>query len=159
MGSNVAQWFANRKWVLAAAGVPLLVAAWWAFRPEKLWINERVNEPAPFSSSVDLQPLYTGRLQGKGQPLVGRATVYKTGTGREYLDLAGFSGSSSGLRIALVRSGKEGSHQRIELGGLTTQNDQKFDLPDSVDLSQYHTIVIYRGRPNILLGSAQLDKF
>src|SRR5258707_104957 len=39
--------------VVAAAGGPVPVAAWWAFRPEKLWINDKVDEPAPFASSLD----------------------------------------------------------------------------------------------------------
>jgi len=55
----------HRKWILAAVGLPILVAAWWAFRAEKLWINQKVSEAAPFASSTDPQALYTGRLEGK----------------------------------------------------------------------------------------------
>jgi hypothetical protein len=64
----------HRKWILAIIGFPILAAAWWAFRPEKLWINQKVNEPAPFASSTDPQPLYTGRLEGKAHQTSGRAT-------------------------------------------------------------------------------------
>ena len=63
----------HRKWILAAIGLPILVAAWWAFRPEKLWINQKVNDPAPFGSSTDPQPLYTGRLEGKTHQTSGRS--------------------------------------------------------------------------------------
>lgn len=160
MRNNIAHWFARKKWIPAAAGVPVLVAAWWAFRPEKLWINERVNEPAPFSSVADPQPLYTGRLQGNGQPLAGRATVYKTASGLEYLRLTSFRRSSgTGLRVALLRSGGAKPDQRIDLGVLSIQSDQQFDLPDSVDLGQYHTIAIYSERPNRLFGLVQLEPF
>jgi hypothetical protein len=53
----------RRKRILAAAGLPVLVAAWWAFRPEKLFINERVNEPASFLASSDPPPVLTGGLK------------------------------------------------------------------------------------------------
>jgi len=65
MNTHVGSWVLHGKWILAAVGLPILVAAWWAFRPEKLWINQKVSEPAPFGSSTDPQPLYTGRLEGK----------------------------------------------------------------------------------------------
>jgi hypothetical protein len=45
MKSNVGSLVSGRKWILVAAGLPILVAAWWAFRPEKLWINQKVSEP------------------------------------------------------------------------------------------------------------------
>ena len=58
-------------------GLLVLVALWWAFRPEKLWINEKVNEAAPFDTSAGPQPILTGRFEGKTQQTSGRATVYK----------------------------------------------------------------------------------
>jgi len=77
MNTHVGSWVLHRKWILAAVGLPILVAAWWAFRPEKLWINQKVSEPAPFASSTDPQPLYTGRLEGKAHQTSGRATIYR----------------------------------------------------------------------------------
>ena len=47
MSDIVTSWLIRRKWILVGVGVPVLVAAWWAFRPEKLWVNVKVNEPAP----------------------------------------------------------------------------------------------------------------
>ena len=87
-------WFSRRKWVLVAVGLPILVAAWWAFRPEKLWINQKVSEQAPFASSSDPQPLYTGRLEGKAHQTSGRATIYKAPDGTQYLRLTDFTTSN-----------------------------------------------------------------
>jgi hypothetical protein len=39
----VDSWLSRNKWILVAVGLPMAVAAWWAFRPEKLWINERAS--------------------------------------------------------------------------------------------------------------------
>ena len=49
MIAGASSWLSRKKWLLAGIGVPILVAAWWAFRPEKLWINKQVSEPAPFA--------------------------------------------------------------------------------------------------------------
>src|SRR3974390_256860 len=63
---------ARRRLILTPIGIPVLVTAWWAFRPEKLWINQKVDEPAPFASTDDPQPLYTGALEGKAHQTSGR---------------------------------------------------------------------------------------
>ncbi len=102
MNTHVGSWVLHRKWILAAVGLPILVAAWWAFRPEKLWINQKVSEPAPFASSTDPQPLYTGRLEGKAHQTTGRATIYKTPDGKQYLRLTDFS-TSNGPDVHVTR--------------------------------------------------------
>ena len=94
MNAQLGFWQSRRKWILAAVALPILVAAWWAFRPEKLWINQKVSEPAPFSSSADPQPLYTGRLEGAAHQTSGRATIYGTADARQYLRLTDFSTSN-----------------------------------------------------------------
>jgi hypothetical protein len=38
----------------------ILLASWYLFRPEKLFINKRVNEAAPFASKHSEERLYTG---------------------------------------------------------------------------------------------------
>jgi hypothetical protein len=75
------RWFLRRKWILLSIGVPVLAALWWAFRPEKLWITEKVHEPAPFDTSGDPQPILTGRFESTTQQTSGRATIYITGHG------------------------------------------------------------------------------
>ncbi len=40
MDAHIGSWFSRRKWVLVAVGLPVLIGVWWAFRPEKLWINQ-----------------------------------------------------------------------------------------------------------------------
>src|SRR5215467_4746424 len=55
----------RKKWIAAAIGVPLLIGAWWAFRPEKLFINQKVSESAPVAVGSEPEPIYTGKLEGK----------------------------------------------------------------------------------------------
>jgi len=159
---------AQRKWLLAVS-LPVLIAAWWAFRPERLWINQRVNEPAPFASTSDPQPLYTGRLQGAAHQTSGRATVYKAADGTEYLRLTDFS-TSNGPDVHVVLSQSEDANLKqeivkgrldtVELGALKgNQGDQNYDVPTSVDLQRYDAVVIYCERFHAVFGVAKLEQF
>ena len=162
-------WLSGKKWILAVIGVPVLVAAWWAFRPEKLWVNVKVNEPAPFGSSADLQPLYTGLLAGRAHPTSGRASIYQTPEGKRDLRLTDFLTSNGpDVHVVLAQSADETLKQdfvkdqlnSVELGLLkANQGDQNYDLPDSADLSRYDAVVIYCERFHAVFGVAKLDKF
>ena len=169
MDTRIGFRLSHRKWILAAIGLPILVSAWWAFRPEKLWINQKVNDPAPFVSSTDPQPLYTGRLEGKAHQTSGRATIYRTSDGRQYLRLTDFMTSNGpDVHVLLARSADEhlkqdfvkGELTSLELGPLkANQGDQNYGLPDSADLTKYDAVVIYCVRFHVVFGLAKLEKF
>jgi hypothetical protein len=169
MNTHVGSWVLHRKWILAAVGLPILVAAWWAFRPEKLWINQKVSEPAPFASSTDPQPLYTGRLENKAHQTSGRATIYKTPDAKQYLRLTDFSTSNGpDVHVVLARGDEanltqeivKGQLDSVELGSLKgNQGDQNYDLPASVDLQKYNAAVIYCERFHAVFGVARLEPF
>jgi len=153
---------------LVAVGIPILVSAWWAFRPEKLWINQKVSEPSPFDSSADPQPLYTGRLEGKAHQTSGRATIYRTPDHKQYLRLTDFSTSNGpDVHIVLASSDDKNLSQEIvtgldsvELGSLKgNQGDQNYDLPASVDLQKYNVAVVYCERFHAVFGFARLGQF
>ena len=160
---------ARRKLMLTAIGIPLLVAAWWAFRPEKLWINQKVDEPAPFASAADPQPLYTGTLEGKAHQTSGRATIYAAAGGKQYLRLTDFRTSNGpDVHVLLARAEDQSLNQEIVKGGLDSvelgalkgnQGDQNYDLPTSVDLSKYNAVVIYCERFHAVFGVARLEQF
>lgn len=159
----------NKKWIWAVVGIPALILAWWAFRPEKLWINQRVSEPAPFAANSDSQPLYTGLLTGKAHSTSGRASIYKMPDGKRYLRLTDFATSNGrDVHVVLAESGDENLAKdfvkddltSVELGPLkTNQGDQNYDLPDSVDLQKYNAVVIYRERFHAVFGLAHLEQF
>jgi hypothetical protein len=169
MSDRAISWLSRKKWILAGIGIPVLVAAWWAFRPEKLWVNVKVNEPAPFGSSADLQPLYTGLLDGRAHPTSGRASIYQALDGKRDLRLTDFMTSNGpDVHVVLAQSSDEnlgqsfvkGQLNDVELGLLkANQGDQNYDLPDSADLSRYDAVVIYCERFHAVFGVAKLDKF
>jgi len=161
-------WLTRKKWVLVGVSVPVLVALWWAFRPEKLWINQKVDEAAPFASTADPQPLYTGTLEGKAHQTRGRATIYKTPSGGEYLRLTDFSTSNGPDVHVLLARDDENLRQEIvksqldsiELGSLKgNQGDQNYDVASSADLNRYNAVVIYCERFHAIFGVARLEQF
>ena len=169
MSDSVTSWLSGKKWILAGIAVTVLVAAWWVFRPEKLWVNVKVNEPAPFGSSGDLQPLYTGLLAGRAHPTSGRASIYQTPDGKRDLRLTDFMTSNGpDVHVLLAQSTDEnlkqdfvkGELNSIELGQLkANQGDQNYGLPDSADLSRDDAVVIYCERFHVVFAVAKLDKF
>jgi Electron transfer DM13 len=169
MSGGLISWLRGKKWILAGIGVPILVVAWWVFRPEKLWVNVKVNEPAPLGSSADLQPLYTGLLAGKVHPTSGRASIYQMLDGKRELRLSDFMTSNGpDVHVLLAQAADEnlkqdfvkGELNSVELGLLkANQGDQNYDLPGSVDLSRYDAVVIYCERFHAVFGVAKLDKF
>lgn len=162
-------WLSRNKWTLAAIGVPIIVVAWWEFRPEKLWINQRVNEPAPSALASDPQPLYTGLLTGEAHPTSGRASIYQAPDGKRDLRLTDFATSNGpDVHVVLAQRGDDalnhdivkGQLDFVELGLLkANQGNQNYALPDSVDLNRYDDVVVYCERFNAVFGVAKLERF
>jgi hypothetical protein len=153
------RWLLRWKWTLVALGLPVLVALWWAFRPEKLWINQKVNEPVPFDTSADPKPVLTGRFEAKAEQTSGRATIYKKPGGEEYLRLSDFAAANAPDAHVWLGRG-EGDLNRIDLGPLkSNRGDQNYDLPAATDLSKYDAVVIYSEQSHAVSGLARLESF
>jgi hypothetical protein len=169
MNTDKGSWLSRSRRILLLIGVPVLVGAWWAFRPEKLFINQKVSEAAPAALSSEPEPLYIGKLEGKIHPTSGRATIYKNKDGKEYLRLSDFTTSNGpDVHVILVRAEDKaleqeivkGDLERVELGTLKgNQGDQNYDLPAAVDLNQYQAVAIYCERFHAIFGVARLEQF
>ena len=157
-------WVSKHKRLLIAICIPVLLALWWAFRPEKLWINQSVSEPPPFDTSGDPEPIFTGQFVGQTG---GRITVFKKPNGEEYLRLKDLTiQGDSDAHVELAKSGQVSHVQNagtadldsIDLGALKTeQDDQNYELPAAADLTKYDAVVIYSRRIGTILGSARLE--
>ena len=128
-----------------------------------------MNEAAPMALNSEPEALYTGKLEGKIHQTSGRATVYKSMDGKEYLRLSDFTTSNGpDVHVLLVRAedkalGGEivkGELDGVELGILKgNQGDQNYDLPAGVDLNKYQAVAIYCERFHAIFGVARLEKF
>ena len=150
----------GRTWILVAVALPILIALWWAFRPERLWINQTVNEAAPFDTSGGPQPILSGRFEGKLTS--GRATIYMKPDGGEYLRLTDFTTANVGVvHVGLAQSSDQNlAGYSVDLGMLTgKQGDQTFNVPKTVDLKKYDAVAVYSDQSHRALGLAKLDPF
>jgi hypothetical protein len=169
MNIQTQSWLPRNRKILTLAAIPMLVAIWWAFRPEKLFINQTVNEAAPAAIAAGPQPEYTGRLEANAHPTSGRATIYKSPDGKQYLRLSDFSTSNGpDVHVVLVHSGDQSLAQKLVIGGFDTielgslkgnQGDQNYDLPPNADLNKYQAVAIYCERFHAIFGVARLERF
>ena len=169
MNTNRGSWVTRSKKIFVLIGIPVLFGAWWAFRPEKLFVNQTVNEAAPAALSAEPEALYTGKLEGKLHPTSGRATIYKSPDGKEYLRLSDFTTSNGpDVHVILVHGEDKaldgeivkGKLDSVELGALNgNQGDQNYDLPANVDLNKYQAVAICSERFHAIFGVARLEKF
>ena len=169
MNSKQNGWIGRNKWILILVTIPVLAVVWWEFRPEKLFINEKVNEAAPFAASVEPQAIYTGVLEGKAHPTSGRATIYKSPDGKSFLRLSDFVTSNGpDVHVVLLKADEKalsgvaitGELDKVELGSLKgNQGNQNYDLPATTDLNKYQTVAIYCERFHVIFGTSQLEEF
>lgn len=158
-----------KRVLLLATALVVLFGLWYVFRPEKLFINKRVDEAPPTLSKGQPTPLFTGRFQGERHKTTGRVTVYQRPDGTRYLQLTDFSTSSGrALHVLLVNgNGIEAnkdfaltSRSSIDMGELkNTQGDQRYALAPTVDLNQFDTAAIYSADSHSNFGIAKLESF
>ena len=157
----------NKRQILVGVSIVALAIAWYAFRPELLFIDKRVNEQFPASTQV-----ITGRLsvaKGNFKSLAhetkGLATIYKLADGKQTLRLTEFE-TSNGPDVHVYLTGAEvekGSDAVIaagfvDLGSMKgNKGDQNYEIPADVDLTKYKNVSIWCARFSVNFGSARLS--
>ena len=152
------------KWKIAIAvvGVVLFVA-WYAFRPERLYINERVHEELPSTNVGSTQTIESGVFYGIAHPTEGTATVYRIGDRALMLRFTNFRTSNGpNVHVYLVAADDAKDETAlhasfIDLGPIKGNiGDQNYDLDTSVDLSKYRAVSIWCKRFSVNFGVAPL---
>jgi hypothetical protein len=157
----------NKRQILVGVSIVALAIAWYAFRPELLFIDKRVNEQFPASTQV-----VTGRLsvaKGNFKSLAhetkGLATIYKLADGKQTLRLTEFE-TSNGPDVHVYLTGAEvekGSDAVmaagfVDLGSMKgNKGDQNYEIPADVDLTKYKNVSIWCARFSVNFGSARLS--
>jgi hypothetical protein len=160
---------AQKRLVISAVALLVVIGLWYAFRPEKLFINKQVNEAAPAQTQGALTPLYTGRFRGEAHKTTGRATVFKQANGARLLRLTDFSTSNGPQPHILLVDGQNpdaakdfslSAVKNVDLGELKgSQGDQSYQVPPDIDLQKFNTVTIYCERFHANFGSAALQDF
>jgi hypothetical protein len=158
----------ERRVVWWGLTILVLLGLWYAFRPEKLFVNKKVDEATP-AALARLTPLYTGSFHSDAHETTGRATVYQQPNGSRALTLSNFSTSNGPALHVILLDGSNVAHgQGLTLGSTNDrdlgelkaiQGEQNYPLPADVDLNRFDTVVIYSTAQHAIFGTARLDAF
>jgi hypothetical protein len=161
--------FRKHRGLWMIAGAAIILTLWYWFRPEKLFVNKKVNEPQPFVASQSAQPVYTGVFSSKLHDTQGRATVYRDANGSLSLRLTDFHTSNGpDVHVVLAASSDPALQnaapgkpiQMYEVGALHgNEGDQSYALSPQANLSQYNVVAIYCARFRAVFGTASLETF
>jgi hypothetical protein len=155
----------NRKLISVAVVLIALVAGWYAFRPERLFINQTVSEHFPTAAaSAAPAALAAGQFHSVAHETKGGATVYQLPDGKRTLRLTDFQTSNGpDVRVYLVAASDASDNDTVtragflELGALKGNvGDQNYDLPAEADLSKYKAVTVWCKRFGVNFGTAPL---
>src|SRR5689334_21266510 len=146
--------------------VVLIVAgfgAWYAFRPERLFINQKVNEQFPTAAAAS-NPLASGQFHSGAHETKGVATVFQLADGKKALRLTNFATSNGpDVHVYLVAATDAKDNAAVttagfvDLGSLKGNiGDQNYELPANADLAKYRAVTIWCKRFSVNFGTAPL---
>ena len=139
------------------------IAAWYAFRPERLFINQTVNEQFPTASAASSK-LASGQFRSGAHETKGTAAVFQLADGKKALRLTDFTTSNGpDLHVYLVAADDIKDSEMVtkagfvDLGSLKGNiGDQNYDLPANTDLGKYRAVTIWCKRFSVNFGTAPL---
>ena len=152
--------------VVLALALIVAAGAWYAFRPERLFINQRVNEQFPTASAANMEPmkLASGEFRTGAHETRGTAAIFKLADGKRTLRLTNFATSNGpDVHVYLVAAADAKDDDTVknagfvDLGSLKGNiGDQNYDVPASVDLAKYRAATIWCARFSVNFGTAPL---
>jgi hypothetical protein len=153
----------NRLKVTLLALIIFGAGAWYAFRPERLFINQKVNEQFPTASAAS-NKLASGQFHSGAHETKGVATVFQLADGKKTLRLTDFATSNGpDVHVYLVASNDAKDNDAvtnagfIDIGTLKGNiGDQNYELPAGVDLAKYRAVTIWCKRFSVNFGTAPL---
>jgi Electron transfer DM13 len=155
-----------KKWklVIPIAAIAVFLA-WYAFRPERLVVNRRVNEAMPaVRGSSSPQPLLSGQFYSILHPTAGTATIYRIGDGSRVLRFTSFSTSNGpDVHVYMVATDDAKDISTVQQAGFIdlgvikgNVGDQNYTLGTDLDLSKYRAVSIWCKRFSVNFGAAAL---
>ncbi len=161
----------QKKPILIVVTLVVLGGLWYAFRPERLFVNQSVSESFPAASANSAagasQPvtLATGNFHSVAHESKGVATVFQLPDGKRTLRLTEFSTSNGPeLQLYLVAAGDASDSDTVKKAGFVTLGalkgnigDQNYDLPADLDLAKYRAVTVWCRRFGVNFATAPLS--
>jgi hypothetical protein len=161
----------SKRNLIVGVGVIVLVIAWYAFRPELLFINQSVSEEfpgGPAMASIEKGPivLTKGSFKGLAHETKGDATIYQLPDGKRTLRLTQFETSNGpDVHVYLVAAEVDNGNDAIKEAGFVDLGsmkgnigDQNYDVPADVDLTKYKGVSIWCARFGVNFATAPLAR-
>ncbi|PEA53851.1 hypothetical protein CON64_16625 [Bacillus pseudomycoides] len=161
----------KRKYIFLIGAFLIIGGILWSlFRPEKLFINKKVNEALPQaemkSKETKQQVISEGQFQSGVHETKGTATIHQLADGKRILRLSNFSTSNGpDVRVVLVPTKQlknnedVKNYKYIELGKLKgNKGDQNYEIPNEIDISAYGAVSVWCKRFNENFGAAYFAK-
>jgi hypothetical protein len=158
----------SRKLIVVIVALIIAGGAWYAFRPERLFVNQQVNEQFPVASAATATTttLAAGSFHSVAHDTKGMATVYQLPNGQKTLRLTNFATSNGpDVHVYLVAANDATDSDTVKQAGFVEISplkgnigDQNYDLPASVDLNKYKAVTIWCQRFGVNFGTAPLKQ-
>ena len=156
----------KRKKLIYGVAIILAIALWAAFRPERLFVNAKVNEAMPASlSNLSQTVLSSGSFHSVAHESKGTASIYQLADGKRILRLTNFETSNGpDVHVYLIAANDASDSETVkkagflELGSLKGNiGDQNYDIPADADLAKYRAVTIWCKRFSVNFGTAPLN--
>src|SRR5215467_13154676 len=158
--------------VYIGIGLIALAIAWYAFRPELLFIDKTVSENMPVAQPVSMamskgtEPmvLSKGNFRGLAHETKGLAAMYQLPDGKRILRLTSFetsNGPDDHVYLVAAELANDNATVKqagfIDLGSLKgNKGDQNYEVPENTDLNKYKSVSIWCARFGVNFGAATL---
>jgi len=157
----------KRKTLICGLVVIAAVVAWAAFRPERRFVNAKVNEtlPTTTASQASETVLASGKFHGVAHASSGQASIYQLSDGKRILRFTNFATSNGpDVHVYLVAANDATDSDTVkkagflEIGSLKGNiGDQNYELPAHIDLAKYRAVTIWCQRFGVNFGTAPLS--
>jgi Electron transfer DM13 len=160
----------KRRKLIYGLIIVAVVALWAAFRPERLFVNAKVNETFPATVSMSTvgssdTVLATGNFHGVAHKGAGTATIHLLADGKRVLRFTNFETSNGpDVHVYLIAANDATDSEMVkkagfvEIGSLKGNiGDQNYELPSDLDLSKYHAVTIWCKRFSVNFATAPLS--
>jgi hypothetical protein len=158
----------SKKTIGILAGLVVLTGAWYAFRPERIFIKTTVNEALPTAATAATmtgpKALLGGNFRGLAHETKGMATVYEIEGGKRVVRFTNFETSNGpDVQVYLVAAIDAPDNDTVKKAGFLplgalkgTTGDQNYDLPAEADLSKHRAVSVWCRRFGVNFGTAPL---
>jgi hypothetical protein len=157
----------NRKKLLYGLIFVAVVIGWAAFRPERLFVNAKINESMPTANASGMpeKTLASGTFHSVAHTGTGSANIYQLSDGKRILRLTNFQTSNGpDVRVYLTEAHDATDNETVTKAGYLeiaplkgNIGDQNYELSSGVDLTRYHAVTIWCKRFSVNFATAPLS--